>query len=103
MRLPTISLVLRFEHFEVAVVGPSHGGIGTLSRSISASGIAKMFALVLPNLVTNQLKPSPVAGRVGGVSGSATGYCFLLGTWPLLAGPFVFEVVARQLRKISPL
>jgi hypothetical protein len=26
------------------------------------------------------------------MSGSATGCCFLLGTWPQLAGPFVFEV-----------
>jgi hypothetical protein len=53
-----------------------------------------MFAPVPPNLVTKWLKPSPVAGRMG-VSGSATEYGFLPGTWPRLTGPFVFEVAGR--------
>jgi hypothetical protein len=85
-----------FEHFEVEVAGPSHGGIGTLSRSIGVPQISKMFALVLQSLATNQLKSLSVAWRIG-VSGSATGYCFLVGAWPLLAGPFVF--VVAHLRK----
>jgi hypothetical protein len=76
-----------FEHFEVEVAGPSHGGIGTLSRSIGVPRISKMFAPVSPNLATNRQNPTLVAQAPGGVRGGAT---FLPGTWPLLAGPFVF-------------
>jgi hypothetical protein len=36
-------------------MGPSHGGIGALSKSINVSRISKLFALVLPSLATNQL------------------------------------------------
>jgi hypothetical protein len=58
-------VVLRSDHFEVKVMGPSDEWIGALSRSISTAGISKMFALVLPSLATNQLKLLLVASRIG--------------------------------------
>jgi hypothetical protein len=64
MTLPTINSVLRFEYFKVAVVGPSHERMGALSKSISALRIAQMFALISPSLVTNQLEPLSIAGRI---------------------------------------
>jgi hypothetical protein len=78
------------EHFEVEVAGPSHGGIGTLSRSIGVSRISKMFAPLPPNLATNRQNPAVVAQAPGGARGGAT---FLPTTWPLLTGPSVFELV----------
>jgi hypothetical protein len=43
--------------YEIEGAGPSHVGIGALSRSISATQISKTFPLVLHNVATNELKP----------------------------------------------
>jgi hypothetical protein len=88
-------VVLRSDHFEVKVMGPSDEWIGALSRSISTAGISKMFALVLPSLATNQLKLLLVASRIGSER-QCDWVLFLLGNLALRAGPFVFVVAHKS-------